>query len=1022
MGRAGSVAWPVWGVAFFAEPPTLCGVQGVGLKKLGKYELLGELGRGAFGIVYRARDPIINRAVALKTITSAVADNPNLLARFYREAQAAGSLQHSNIVTIYDMGDADGTPFIAMELVDGPNLDDLVARQATLPLALKLAYGAQACRAFDYAHKRGIIHRDIKPGNVMVNQEGVVKVVDFGIARVLEASKTQTGTLIGTFSYMAPELFHGEHATERSDIWSFGVLLYELLSYTQPFSGQSPAALMQSICLHEPPPLREVLPECPEDLESLVHRTLRKSAAERVQSMEDLLVELEPICRRLQAETMAELTAQAGRLIDQEEFASAHELLRQALQVDGANAVARGLAEKANAGMKRLAVRSEVQQHLEKARALMEAGRPEEAGVEMETAVRLDSQFAPARELHQEVQQQIKRFRLANEYLQAARQHLVEAMPEEAEAVLRKVREVDPSNRQLPALEEQLLQEKERRRRRLRLAEGLQQARVLWGRRDHRKCLELLAALEKEFPGEEDVVRLLETTREDQAEQNKQERLSRARDLLVARRYEECIAELTRLQQDFPSEDEARRLLETARKDQAEQNKREKLAEARSLLSARRHEECIALLTRLQRELDVLDNGEVSRLLETAREDQAEQERKHKLAAARDLLAAQRFADALALLDSLLAHDPGDSAVLKLRTRAQREQEMQVRSESLQREWETLRKLVSERDYSQVVSRAEDLLRRFPGETDLVRLVEFARNQQAELEKEQRLRSSVDQVKELLQANRFMEAAAAAQSALEAFPGNADLAALLERAQVRKKETIRQMMEQRIREIKVKINRGELSEARDLARETITALGPDTDLRQLLSSAEVEHEAREKKQRQDEKLGSVRALVDSRKLEEAAAALDALIKSGDFDPLDPRLYKVAEEIAAARTPAGSTASIVVTQPEEQSKEYALLEGSSSAVVDPSRPASPQTAPPKTASQPSAPASAELTPAAIDRASRALARYVGPISGILAKKAAKKADSTQAFYLLLAESLESESERASFLRDAGFSDF
>ena len=942
-----------------------------GLRKLGKYELLGELGRGAFGIVYRAKDPVINRMVALKTITSAVAGNPSLLDRFYREAQSAGSLQHPNIVTIYDMGDEHGTPFIAMELVDGENLDDLIARRAPVPLSLRLGYALQACRAFDYAHKRGVIHRDIKPGNVMVNKEGVVKVVDFGIARVLESSKTQTGTLIGTISYMAPEMFHGEHATERSDIWSFGVLLYELVAYRQPFSGQSPAALMQTICLQEAEPLREVLSDCPEDLESLVHRMLQKPTAERMPSMEAVLLELDPICRRLQAATMAELIAQASQLLDQEDFARAHELLSQALQVDGTNTRTRALAEKANAGLKRMAVRSKVEQHLEKARALLQQERPQEAGVEVESALRLDSQFGPATELQQDVQQQIKRLRLLNEYLRSARQHLVEGSPDEAEAVLGKAREIDPSNQQVSELQQQAAQEKERRSRRLRLREGLQQARTLWGRRNHRECINLLTALEKEFPGDEDVLRLLETAREDQAEQEKQE----------------------------------------------------KLAEARTLLSTRRHEECIALLAKLQQELP--QDAEISSLLETARKDRAEQERKQRLASARELLAQQRFVDALALLDSLLALDSDDSAALKLRTRAQREQEIQANSEALQREWDALKKLVSEKEYSQILARADDLLRRFPGEAGLARLIEFARQQQAEVEKEQRLRSSRDQVEELLQASRFTEAAAAARAALEVFPGNAYLAALLERTQLRKKEMVRQMMEQRIREIKVKINRGELSEARELARQTITTLGPDTDVRQLLSSAEVEYESREKKKAQDEKLDKVRALVDSKKLEEAAAALDAQIKSGDFDALDPRLYQIAEEIALVRGAHASTASIIVPEAQDPAKEYAGAPDFSSrpATPLPAGPAAqpmPTTMPVAPELQPKA-CPNDLTPVAIERASRLLARYVGPISGVLAKKAAKNSDNLRAFYVRLAESLESQSERDSFLRDAGFSD-
>jgi tetratricopeptide (TPR) repeat protein/predicted Ser/Thr protein kinase len=1023
---------------------------GYGLRKLGKYELLGELGRGAFGVVYRARDPIINRMVALKTMTTGVAGNASLLARFYREAQSAAYLQHPNIVTIYEMADEDGTPFIAMELVDGENLDQLIAKHAELPLPVKLLYALQACRAFDYAHKRGIVHRDIKPGNVMVNKEGTVKVVDFGIARILEASKTQTGTLIGTFSYMAPEVFHGEHATERADIWSFGVLLYEFLAYKQPFTGESAAALMQSICLQEPLPLRQVAPDCPQDLESLVHRMLRKSEAERFQTMEDLLLELDPICRRLQAETVAALVEQVRQLTQQGELSRARDRVREALQVDATNLELRALAEKVNAELKRLAVRNQAQRHVEEGRRLLKEGKPQEAGEQADHALRLDSQFQPARVLQQETEQEINRLHLAQQYLESARQRFVEGMPEEAEALLLKVEEVDPSNPQLPALQRQVLQEKERRQKRVQLREGMQQARGLWIQRKYSECLDVLAQLQQSFPAEDDILRLLETAREDQAEQNKQEKLAQARELLVVRRYDECIALLENLLQEFPREDEVQRVLETARADQAEYHKREKLAEARKLLSARSYEQCLTVLAHLQQDLP--HDEEIGRLLESARRDQAEHDRKERLAAARALLAEQRFADALALLDSLLASDPKDSAVLKLRTVAQREQETQVQSAALQREWEALKKLVSERAYAEAAARAESLLLQFPGNADLVRLLEFAREQQAHMEKDLRLRSARDQVQELLQAGRFAEAAAAAGAGLESFPGNAELTSLLKRAQAgEKKEMVRQLIERRIREIKVRINRGQLSEAKELAQETLKTLGADTDVNQLLSSAEVEYEAREKKKRQEQTLETIRVQVRSRHLTEATAALDGLIQSGNFDALDPRLYQVAEEIAAAReAAAATTASVVATNPESPAGEYAILEGpplppaeSSSQPATQQAPAAPQpvmqqapTAPQPTIQQ--APATpqpapsiaqpvvstdrrAELTPAALGQAARLLAPHVGPIAGVLAKRAAQRADSLRSLYLLLAEYVENQTHRARFLRDAGFPD-
>ena len=233
------------------------------MQEIGRYEILEEIGRGAMGVVFKGRDPLIGRAVAVKTITSGVAESVDLLERFYREARAAGGLQHPNIVTIYEMAESGGAPFIAMEYLEGESLEKLIARKAALPLPTKVGYIVQACRALDYAHRRGIVHRDVKPANIMVTRDAMVKVVDFGIARIADTSKTQTGALLGTLAYMPPEQLRGQAADARADVWAMGVVLYELLAYRRPFTGENHAALLLSILQDEPRPVKELLPECP---------------------------------------------------------------------------------------------------------------------------------------------------------------------------------------------------------------------------------------------------------------------------------------------------------------------------------------------------------------------------------------------------------------------------------------------------------------------------------------------------------------------------------------------------------------------------------------------------------------------------------------------------------------------------------------------------------------------------------------------------------------------------------------
>lgn len=283
------------------------------MKQISRYEILSELGRGAMGVVFKAQDPLIGRLIALKTITASVAEDPGLLERFRGEAKAAGALQHPNIVTIYEMGESDGAPFIAMEYLEGESLAALIDRRAPIPLAQKVGYLVQTCRALQYAHRRGVIHRDIKPANIMVTLEGEVKVVDFGIARLADASKTQTGTLLGTLAYLSPQQIRGKGGNALSDIWSLGIVLYELLTGRRPFQGENHAALMLSIMHNDPVPLHELLAGCPPQLDAISQRALAKDETVRYQSMEELLLELKSAWAALHLNRPGETPAEAAR-------------------------------------------------------------------------------------------------------------------------------------------------------------------------------------------------------------------------------------------------------------------------------------------------------------------------------------------------------------------------------------------------------------------------------------------------------------------------------------------------------------------------------------------------------------------------------------------------------------------------------------------------------------------------------------------------------------------------------------
>ena len=254
---------------------------------IGIFEVLREIGAGGMGAVYLGRDPELNRQVAIKVIKERVRDQ-EILDRFFREARAAAALRHPNIITIYASGQHEQQPYIAMEFVEGDSLADVIRDRKQLTLVEKISYIDQICAGLNFAHRAGIVHRDIKPANIMVDRDGVVRILDFGIARIEGSAMTQDGALIGSLNYMSPEQMLGRAIDYRSDIFSVGSLAYELLSYQQAFKGSLNDGLLHRLPNEDPPPLTEVYPGLPPAIEDVVMRALAKAPDDRFQNLADM--------------------------------------------------------------------------------------------------------------------------------------------------------------------------------------------------------------------------------------------------------------------------------------------------------------------------------------------------------------------------------------------------------------------------------------------------------------------------------------------------------------------------------------------------------------------------------------------------------------------------------------------------------------------------------------------------------------------------------------------------------------
>ena len=488
------------------------------VQKIGKYDILGVLGQGGMGVVYKARDPLIGRLVALKTVTPDLVSNPEILTRFYREAQSAGTLQHPNIVTVFDLGEFEGHPYIAMEFVEGESLQSIIARRAQIPLAAKLKLAEQVCLGLDHAHKNGIVHRDVKPGNILVKNDGTVKVVDFGIVHLETTTLTKTGMFMGTIQYASPEQLNEGHVDGRSDLWSVVCVIYELISFKKPFDGSNFGAIVGKILTSEPEPLSRCCPGVPAEMDNLIAKGLKKNVGERYQSLDELLADLEPIGQSLQRSLIGDLLVEARQMKEKGDLNGAQEKVRAILILDRTQGEAKHLNSEITAELHRLSSLPKVRELVSAGEQAFNRGQYADAIRALAEALELNPNDTQARSLKERAAREQDRLRRVHEALTAGQKALKQGDLTGAELELQKVLELDQNNPQASSLLTEIQRDRLSREKDFRLKEVLWKADNLVSEGKYNEAQRELAALQKEFPDAEEVQQKLQVVNKRRAE------------------------------------------------------------------------------------------------------------------------------------------------------------------------------------------------------------------------------------------------------------------------------------------------------------------------------------------------------------------------------------------------------------------------------------------------------------------------------------------------------------------------
>lgn len=761
-------------------------------EKIGKYEVECELGRGGFGRVFRARDPDVKRLVAVKIL--AIDNDSELLSRFRAEAKAAGNLQHKNIVTIYEYGEAEGIPYIAMEYLEGQTLQETIARSAQIPLATKLRLMAEVADGLHYAHQHGVVHRDVKPANIVVLPGGGVKIVDFGIARLVQ-SATQAASpaeyVTGTLRYLSPEQCDGLEADALSDIFAYGVIYYELLTGRHPFEAEEAPAILYKIRCEEPEPLSGIPESSAAVIGAVISRALAKERDVRYPSLEELRLDAEPLRLELERQQAQTLLAEAESLTAAERYEEARNLVHEVLLFDPSNRAARQMRTRLRQLEQEHALHLRMNALVREGEERLRERRYDEAVNLLQAALQCDpadediklrlSRAVSARERAQQLTELKKGARQERERgeltvaLQTAGKALqLDAHDDETLALLDEIQH---------AMEE--AESRKRRREQLDRAKGL----LLLG------DLEAAEAALKQIRGErcaesdEMLAQIAAQKAERERRVQLKEELAGIRNLLGRFRFDEALPWLESLVEEWPEEEEPRKLQAYAREEAARQQRAQAVEDvkrrAKSMLGKGEYQAAMDLLEQGCR--DHPGSAEMLQLLKTAGEQKAAAEREKAFEDAQGQIAClrreQNLAAAIRLAESVQQQYGESEQMQALSRQLAQEWEAWLRREAVRRALDNARELIGHGQARTAISLLKRISAEHPEDAEIAELLKRAEQTWVNQQREAALDKLSAEARELAEAGEHERALKLAAAAMEEYPGDPrleDLARFLE--------------------------------------------------------------------------------------------------------------------------------------------------------------------------------------------------------------------------------------------------